>query len=158
MVKTETETAWDVAARVPDPELPFINIAELGILRSVDTDESGNVTVTITPTYSGCPAMKAIEDSIAQELERAGYGDVTIDMVFSPAWTTEWMSDEAKRKLESHDIAPPAPSEAAETTQVLCPQCASGETKVVSPFGSTACKALMVCSSCGEPFDHFKSL
>jgi len=158
MVTTATETAWDVAARVPDPELPFIDIAELGILRSVDTDDSGQVTVTITPTYSGCPAMKAIEDSIVRELERAGYVDVTIDMVFSPAWTTDWMSDEAKHKLESHGIAPPAPNEAADTTEVLCPQCASGETKVVSHFGSTACKALMVCSSCGEPFDHFKSL
>ena len=158
MVKTATETAWDVVAAVPDPELPFIDIAELGILRNVETDASGKVTVTITPTYSGCPAMKAIEDSISQELERAGYDDVTIDMVFSPAWTTDWLSDEAKRKLESHGIAPPAPSETAHTTEVLCPQCASGETKVVSVFGSTACKALRVCSSCGEPFDRFKSL
>ena len=158
MVKTATETAWEVVAAVPDPELPFIDIAELGILRNVETDASGKVTVTITPTYSGCPAMKAIEDSISQELERAGYDDVTIDMVFSPAWTTDWLSDEAKRKLESHGIAPPAASETAHTTEVLCPQCSSGETKVVSVFGSTACKALMVCSSCGEPFDHFKSL
>lgn len=158
MVNTATETAWDVAARVPDPELPFIDIAELGILRSVDTDASGRVTVTITPTYSGCPAMKAIEESIVRELEKVGYEDVTIDMVFSPAWTTDWMSDEAKRKLESHGIAPPAASETADTAEVLCPECASAETKVVSPFGSTACKALMVCSSCGEPFDHFKSL
>ena len=158
MVKTATETAWDVAAAVPDPELPFIDIAELGILRNVETDASGRVTVTITPTYSGCPAMKAIEDSITQELEKAGYDDVTIDMVFSPAWTTDWMSDEAKRKLESHGIAPPATSETADTAVVRCPKCASGETKMVSVFGSTACKALMVCSSCGEPFDHFKSL
>lgn len=158
MVKTATETAWDVAARVPDPELPFIDIAELGILRSVDTDDSGQVTVTITPTYSGCPAMKAIEDSIVRDLKSAGYGDVTIDMVFSPAWTTDWMSDEAKRKLEIHGIAPPATNATAETAEVMCPECSSGDTKVVSPFGSTACKALMVCSSCGEPFDHFKSL
>lgn len=158
MVKAATDTAWDVAARVPDPELPFIDIAELGILRSVDTDPSGKVTVTITPTYSGCPAMKAIEESIVRELNEAGHDDVVIDMVFSPAWTTDWMTDEAKHKLESYGIAPPAASDSADAAEVLCPQCASGETKVVSPFGSTACKALMVCSSCGEPFDHFKSL
>ena len=157
-MSTATDTAWDVAARVPDPEIPFVNIAELGILRSVETDDEGAVTVEITPTYSGCPAMKAIEQSIVDELGAAGYDDVSVEMVFSPAWSTDWMTDEAKQKLEQFGIAPPASTETADSSEILCPQCASQETRVVSPFGSTACKALMVCSSCGEPFDHFKTL
>lgn len=157
-MSTTTDTAWDVAARVPDPEIPFVSIAELGILRSVETDDDGSVTVEITPTYSGCPAMKAIEQAIVDELGAAGYDDVTVEMVFSPAWSTDWMTDEAKQKLEQFGIAPPAPTATADSAEILCPQCSSQKTRVVSPFGSTACKALMVCSSCGEPFDHFKTL
>ena len=157
-MSAETRTAYDVVARIPDPEIPFIDIAELGILRDVATSDSGRVTVTITPTYSGCPAMRAIEEDIERALEEAGYPDVVIETQFSPAWTTDWMTDDARQKLERFGIAPPAPTALEDTAEVLCPRCASKDTKVISVFGTTACKALMACSACGEPFDHFKSL
>lgn len=149
-------TAWDVAAAVPDPEIPVLDIAEMGILRSVVVDETGHVIVTITPTYSGCPAMKAIETTIVDELKRAGFGDVDVRTQLAPAWTTDWMTDDARRKLEREGIAPPARSGSQD--DILCPRCASTDTDLISPFGSTACKSLMVCSSCGEPFHHFKTL
>ena len=149
-------TAWDIAAAVPDPEIPVLDIAEMGILRSVDVDDHGRVVVTITPTYSGCPAMKAIESTIRGDLAHAGFADVEVKTQLSPAWTTDWMTDEARRKLEDHGIAPPAVTGSPDTAR--CPQCSSVNTDVISPFGSTACKALMVCSDCGEPFHHFKTL
>ena len=149
-------TAWDVASTVPDPEIPMLSIDELGILRSVETEDDGRVTVTITPTYSGCPAMREIERMIVAELSEAGYRDVHIVTKLSPAWTTDWMTNEAKDKLAGVGIAPPSKTD--EIAPILCPQCSSSATDVISPFGSTACKALMVCSTCGEPFDHFKSL
>lgn len=149
-------TAWDVAAAVPDPEIPVLDIAEMGILRSVEVDETGHVVVTITPTYSGCPAMRAIEDTIRGDLDDAGYADVEVRTQLTPAWTTDWMTDDARRKLEEHGIAPPARTDGP--AEIRCPQCASTMTDVISPFGSTACKALMVCSECGEPFHHFKTL
>jgi ring-1,2-phenylacetyl-CoA epoxidase subunit PaaD len=148
-------TAWDVAAAVPDPEIPVLDIAEMGILRSVEVDEGGHIVVTITPTYSGCPAMKAIETTIVGDLEQAGFADVEVRTQLAPAWTTDWMTDGARRKLEDDGIAPPARSDSP--AEIRCPQCSSSETDMISPFGSTACKALMVCSSCGEPFHHFKT-
>ena len=151
-----TRTAWEVAAAVPDPEIPVLTIEELGILRAVDTDEHGHVTVTITPTYSGCPAMQEIERMIEAELDEAGYRGAQVVTKLSPAWTTDWMTDRAKTKLEGFGIAPPAHTD--QVSPVLCPQCSSSATTVISPFGSTACKALMVCSACHEPFDHFKTL
>lgn len=135
---------------IVDPEIPALTISDLGVLRGVSRDDDGTVRVTITPTYSGCPAMDLIRSQIASVLEGAGVADFAIDTVYAPAWTTDWMTPEARRKLEGTGIAPPSPS------QVLCPQCRSPETHVVSQFGSTACKALMVCDSCGEPFDLFK--
>jgi ring-1,2-phenylacetyl-CoA epoxidase subunit PaaD len=149
-------TAWDVVAAVPDPEIPVLDIAEMGILRSVEVDESGHITVTITPTYSGCPAMQAIETAIVDGLQSAGFDDVDVRTRLAPAWTTDWMTDEALRKLEDHGIAPPTRTD--EPIEVRCPQCKSTSTDVISPFGSTACKALMVCSECREPFHHFKPL
>lgn len=148
-------TAWDVAAAVPDPEIPVLDIAEMGILRSVDVDEDGHVVVTITPTYSGCPAMEAIRSAIVADLAGAGFVDAEVKTELSPAWTTDWMTDDARRKLEEHGIAPPARTGSHETAR--CPQCSSTNTDIISPFGSTACKALMVCSDCGEPFHHFKT-
>ncbi len=148
--------AWDVAATVPDPEIPVLTIEDLGILRSVETDDNGLVTVTITPTYSGCPAMTEIERMIVGTLGEAGYRDVRVVTKLSPAWTTDWMTAKAKDKLQGFGIAPPSKTD--DISPVLCPQCSSSATDVISPFGSTACKALMVCSSCREPFDHFKSL
>lgn len=149
MVGTLTH-AREVVARVVDPEIPVLTIEDLGVLRDVEQDGE-RVVVTITPTYSGCPAMGQIEDDIRRSLNRAGFVDVDINVVYQPAWTTEWMSDEARRKLEDFGIAPPtAPFD------VRCPKCREGDSRLIAQFGSTACKALMVCSACGDPFDYFK--
>ena len=139
---------------VTDPEIPVLTIHDIGILRDVAV-EAGRVTVTITPTYSGCPAMDAIRDDITAALTEAGIHDVEVTTVLSPAWTTEWMSEEGRRKLDEYGIAPPRHDESA---AIHCPRCRSEESHVVSQFGSTACKALLVCDACGEPFDHFKEL
>lgn len=143
-------SAHEVVARVVDPEIPVLTIEDLGVLRSVESVD-GSVVVTITPTYSGCPAMRQIEDEISATLTRHGYPDHQIRVVHSPAWTTEWMSDEARAKLDGFGIAPPT-----SPTAVVCPRCRAGDSTLIARFGSTACKALMVCSQCGEPFDYFK--
>lgn len=142
---------------VVDPEIPVLTIADLGILRNVTIDHHGSVVVTITPTYSGCPAMSTIVEDIEAALANVGIERVTVRTVFQPAWTTDWMTDTAKEKLRNFGIAPPAET-VGESPSVLCPQCTSGDTRTVSVFGSTACKALMVCSSCLEPFDYFKAI
>lgn len=138
-------------ASVVDPEIPVLTIDDLGILRSVEHVD-GRVVVTITPTYSGCPAMRQIEDDIATALEREGHENYEVRLSHTPAWTTDWMTDDAKKKLAEFGIAPPSPED-----EVLCPRCEAGRPQLVARFGSTACKALMVCTSCGEPFDFFKS-
>lgn len=150
MPTQEATDVREVVAGVVDPEIPVLTIEDLGVLRSVGV-EDGTVVVTITPTYSGCPAMKQIEDDIARALHRSGHHDFRVDTVFSPAWTTEWISEEGHRKLADFGIAPPTAIDA-----VLCPQCSAEKPQLIARFGSTACKALMVCSSCGEPFDYFK--
>ncbi len=153
--------AWQVAAGVPDPELPVVTIEDLGILRDVTEDDQGRVHVQITPTYSGCPAMETIRTDLVDELTRAGYQQVTVEFVLSPAWTTDWLTEDAHRKLAAYGVAPPAPAgegAVALSLSVRCPQCGSPETQESSRFGSTACKALWVCRSCREPFDHFKPL
>ena len=149
-----TVSIEELLAEVVDPEIPVLTIADLGVLRGVSV-EDGAVTVTITPTYSGCPALGVIEEDIVSVLTAAGFDRVTVDTEYSPAWTTDWMSDDAKRKLNDYGIAPPL---AAGIDSVLCPQCSGADTSVVSEFGSTACKSLMVCAQCGEPFDYFKSI
>lgn len=159
MVRTETATqARRVVAAVEDPELPFVTIEELGILRDVEVDESGFVTVTVTPTYSGCPATEVIRDSILQALEQAGFTQTRVRTVFSPAWTTDDITPEGRRKLEQGGIAPPRDLARLLDSPILCPRCRDSTTHIVSEFGSTACKALMVCDACGEPFDHFKEI
>ena len=137
-------------ASVVDPEIPVLTIDDLGILRSVEV-EDGRVRITITPTYSGCPAMSQIEDDIVDALESAGVDETEVVVTHSPAWTTDWMSEEGRRKLAEFGIAPPTGE-----SEVVCPQCQADSPRMVARFGSTACKALMVCSSCGEPFDWFK--
>lgn len=137
-------------AAVVDPEIPVLTIDDLGILRSVDIDGS-DVTVTITPTYSGCPAMRQIEEDVAAALESIGVSDGKVVVTHTPSWTTEWISADAREKLRRFGIAPPTGE-----SEVLCPQCQSDAPRLVARFGSTACKALMVCTSCGEPFDWFK--
>jgi ring-1,2-phenylacetyl-CoA epoxidase subunit PaaD len=160
--------AWAIAATVLDPEVPVVTIEDLGILRAVEVDESGHVDVAITPTYSGCPAMEAIRTDIGAAFARAGYDDVRVDFVLAPAWTTDWMSEAGKAKLEAYGIAPPRTRAAGPnstdgtpvplTLSVRCPQCGSPDTRELSRFGSTACKALWVCNACREPFDHFKAI
>ncbi|MGH3649333.1 MAG: 1,2-phenylacetyl-CoA epoxidase subunit PaaD [Acidimicrobiia bacterium] len=139
-----------VVASVVDPEIPVLTIEDLGVLRSVAT-EDGHVVVTITPTYSGCPAMRQIEDDIGSALVREGVESFEVRVSHNPVWTTEWISDDGHRKLSEFGIAPPT-----EPAEVLCPRCEADRPRMVARFGSTACKALMVCSSCGEPFNYFK--
>jgi ring-1,2-phenylacetyl-CoA epoxidase subunit PaaD len=143
-------------ATVADPEIPVLTIEDLGIVRGVETD-GDRVKVTITPTYSGCPAMDVIRSDIEIALAAAGFDQIVIETVFAPAWTTDWMSEAGRQKLEAFGIAPPHPAGLAERRPVLCPRCRH-EARTVSEFGSTACKALMVCNSCLEPFDYFKDL
>ena len=144
--------ARSVAASVVDPEIPVLTIGDLGILRDVEVD-GDRVTVTITPTYSGCPAMRQIEDDLRKALTDAGYAEVEVRTVLTPAWSTDTITEEGRRKLAGFGIAPPDPEH-----EVLCPRCRADGPRLVARFGSTACKALMVCSSCGEPFDWFKEL
>ncbi len=162
-VATRRQDAWDVAAAVLDPEVPVLTIADLGILRDVRVAEDGQVTVTITPTYSGCPATEAIRDDVLAALAGAGYDAVTVEFALAPAWTTDWMSQDGRRKLREYGIVPPGPARAVDgpvalTLTLRCPQCGSPDTRELSHFGSTACKSLWVCRSCREPFDHFKAL
>ena len=154
-------TARDVAGSVLDPELPVLSIDDLGILRDVTVDDQGRVHVQITPTYSGCPAMETIRSDLVDALTTAGYQHVSVEFVLSPAWTTDWISEEGRRKLEEYGVAPPAPvtdGPVPLTLSVRCPHCGSVDTRESSRFGSTACKSLWVCQSCREPFDHFKTL
>lgn len=150
----------DLLEQVTDPEIPVLTIADLGILRDVHVDDSGHVEVVITPTYSGCPAMDVIRHDIETLLAERGHDDVSVRTVLAPAWTTDWMSDEGRRKLQEFGIAPPTGRASAGPVLVqltpACPHCGSHDTRLVSRFGSTACKALHVCSTCSEPFDHFK--
>ncbi len=155
-VTIDLDTVKETLESVVDPEIPVLTISDLGILRDVGF-EAGSVIVTITPTYSGCPAMDRIRDDIVEALGSAGYPDVAVRTVFTPAWTTDWITDDGRRKLNDYGIAPPG-AVATVPNPVLCPRCTAADTRVVSEFGSTACKALMVCESCGEPFDHFKEL
>jgi ring-1,2-phenylacetyl-CoA epoxidase subunit PaaD len=162
-IRTTMPRARAIAATVPDPELPMVTIEDLGILRDVTEDDQGRVHVTITPTYSGCPAMETIRQDLVDTLLTAGYQRVDVEFVLAPAWTTDDMTDEARAKLEDAGIAPPGPvaHDAGPVTLALsvrCPQCGSLDTRESSRFGSTACKSLWVCRSCREPFDHFKAL
>jgi ring-1,2-phenylacetyl-CoA epoxidase subunit PaaD len=153
------QRAWEAAAQVVDPEIPVLTIADLGVLRSVAVTD-GRVEVAITPTYSGCPAMNMITLEIELALARAGIGNSSVHTVLAPAWTTDWMSEDGRRKLKEYGIAPPQPAGSRRALfgveQVACPQCGSSQTEVLSEFGSTSCKALWRCKACREPFDYFK--
>ncbi len=144
---------FEVLSHVPDPEIPCISIVDLGIVRDVRDD-----AVVITPTYTGCPATIAIEAAIRGELDRAGFSRLKIETALAPAWTTDWISDAGREKLRAYGIAPP-PKGAGRTSlrdEAHCPRCGSARTEEISRFGSTPCKALHRCLSCGEPFDLFK--
>lgn len=157
------EQAWEVLARVADPEIPVISVTELGIVRDVRADDD-TVEVVVTPTYSGCPATEVIEQSIAAALREAGARDVRIETRLAPAWTTDWIAPAAQEKLRRYGIAPPGPSASADerplafVPRVDCPLCGSRNTERLSQFGATACKALYRCRDCREPFEYFKPL
>ena len=148
-VRSEVELAWELLAQVPDPELPTVSVVDLGIARDVQVVD-GRLVVTITPTYSGCPAMREIEHDVKARLAER-FADVEVRTVLSPAWTTDWITQRGRERLRAYGIAPPDPSAAAQ-----CPQCGSTDTAEVSRFGSTPCKAQWRCTSCLEPFDRFK--
>jgi ring-1,2-phenylacetyl-CoA epoxidase subunit PaaD len=154
--------AW--LQEVPDPEIPVLSVVDLGVVREVSWDGDACVVV-ITPTYSGCPAMRVIEDEIVGALERHGVADVRVRTVYSPAWTTDWMTERAKAKLEAYGIAPPGRPDSSDLVTlrrsprvVRCPYCKSLDTKLQSEFGPTACKAIYTCSACRQPFELFKPL
>jgi ring-1,2-phenylacetyl-CoA epoxidase subunit PaaD len=159
MVSAAGAAVRRLVADVPDPEIPVITIDELGILRGVEV-VGGRVVITITPTYSGCPAIDAIRGDIAARLRQAGFDEVEVRTVLSPPWTTDWISDSGLRKLHDFGIAPPSQPAAPKLVQlsVCCPRCSSFDVREVSRFGSTACKALYACNACREPFDHFKAI
>ncbi|MEO0066202.1 MAG: hypothetical protein RI983_1528 [Bacteroidota bacterium] len=161
MVNTATThhaEIWQILETVMDPEVPVLSVVDLGVIRAVDV-EGKQVKVTITPTYTGCPAMDMIAMQIRMALIAAGY-EPTIKTILSPAWTTDWMTEKGKQQLQAYGIAPPVGKsmDAAylEDLVVPCPQCQSTHTVLVSQFGSTACKALFKCEECKEPFDYFK--
>ena len=160
-VTTTVTTAdlWELVAAVPDPELPMITIGQLGVLRDVRVATDGHVVVEITPTYSGCPAMDAIGADVRARLATAGYEDAEVRLVLAPAWTTDWITEAGRAALRRHGIAPPHPAgPVALQLSVRCPRCGSPDTREISKFGSTACKALWKCHACLEPFDHVKAL
>lgn len=158
----DIQKTWSYLEEIKDPEIPVLSIVDLGIVREVAIDDDA-VTVTITPTYTGCPAMDMIAASIKMELMARGYAIVLVKFVISPAWTTDWMTEKGKQQLKEYGIAPPNPRQQvcndklfAPDEAVQCPHCESWHTHRISEFGSTACKALYQCDDCKEPFDYFK--
>lgn len=148
----QREQILDWLSGIADPEIPVLTIADLGIVRDVSCDDA--VTVSLAPTYSGCPATEAIERSVVTALEERGVSNVRIKRVLSPPWTTDWISEEGRRKLRVYGIAPPERRD----RPIACPRCNSENTEIVSEFGSTACKASYKCVDCLEPFEYFKCL
>jgi ring-1,2-phenylacetyl-CoA epoxidase subunit PaaD len=153
---------WSLIEQVNDPEVPVLSVVDLGIIRDVRADEE-EIEITLTPTYSGCPAMDVIRMNIRMVLLEHGYTNITLTTVLSPAWTTDWMSEQGKEKLKAFGIAPPLPVQQfcrpdlfGREEAIECPHCHSYHTTRISEFGSTACKALYSCEDCKEPFDYFK--
>jgi ring-1,2-phenylacetyl-CoA epoxidase subunit PaaD len=156
--KTDTAGLFDLLSTVVDPEIPVLTLQDLGVLRDISVAD-GAVEVTITPTYAGCPAMETMRADIEAVLTQAGYHNITVVQSLSPAWTTDWMSENGREKLHAYGIAPPiATSCGQQAGQIECPQCNSVDVKLISEFGSTACKALYQCQDCREPFDYFKCI
>ena len=150
MQNGNTKYIWELLNTVPDPEIPVISVVELGVIRDISFANK-SYTILITPTYSGCPAVKTFMDDIKSCLKKNGIRNFQLKLVYSPAWTTDWMTEETKEKLKKYGIAPPSDT-------VICPQCDSKKTELISEFGATACKALYKCSDCLEPFEFFKCI
>lgn len=163
------QKVWQILASVNDPEVPVLSVVDLGIVRDVSIEknalnvEDDKIVVTITPTYSGCPAMDVISMQIRFALLQNGFKNIQINSVLSPAWTTDWMTEAGKNKLKAYGIAPPNPQQSVCSPEpfqaqqaIQCPRCNSYHTELISQFGSTACKALYRCLDCKEPFDYFK--
>jgi len=153
MTRLSTNEVWAVLAGVPDPEIPAISLTDLGIIRAVDWI-GDRLEVTVTPTYSGCPATRFINEAIEQALRHAGVDNVALKRQLSPPWTTDWLTPEGRAKLEAYGIAPPSGPKGP----ARCPRCGGTDLEQVSPFGSTPCKAQWRCTSCLEPFDYFKCI
>ena len=158
------EHILSLLSEIPDPEIPVITIIELGVIRDVIIIDNTTIELKITPTYSGCPAMQQIEADVRKKLTEHGFTSISIQTIFSPPWTTDWITPLAKEKLRQYGIAPPETTTedkswlTGKTKQIACPRCKSTNTKLISQFGSTACKALYQCNDCLEPFDYFKCI
>ncbi len=150
MQNGNTQYIWELLNTVPDPEIPVISVVELGVIRNISF-KNKSYEIAITPTYSGCPAVKTFTDDIKICLKKHGIRNFKIKLIYSPAWTTDWMTDKTKKKLKKYGIAPPSDT-------VICPQCNSKKVELISEFGATACKAMYKCISCLEPFEFFKCI
>ncbi|MCB0478729.1 MAG: phenylacetate-CoA oxygenase subunit PaaJ [Crocinitomicaceae bacterium] len=163
--KFKETRVWEILAEIPDPEIPVLTILDLGIVRKVEFHDEKPI-ITITPTYSGCPAMQRFEKDIVEAMEQNGFEGTEVPMIYEPAWTTDWITEKGRRKLKEYGIAPPEETTANkkalffenDIVTVTCPRCNSKNTKLESQFGSTACKALYKCNDCLEPFEYFKCL
>ena len=164
---TATVSAYDVACTVTDPEMPMLTLADLGVLRSVE-EQDGRVELAITPTYSGCPAMATMRDDLVHRLRDAGYDDVHVRVVLQPPWSSDWITQDGRRKLAEHDISPPGAAPRHDRPislnllptrrDIACPRCDQAGVELTSEFGPTACKALYRCTACLEPFEHVKEI
>ena len=161
--KVSISEVWEILKAIPDPEIPVISIVDLGVVRDVQITNEG-IAIKITPTYTGCPATNIFEQDIKTELEKVGFQTIDISYQYSPAWTTDWLDENAREKLQKFGIAPPEGTTSdkkfllGEDPTVRCPQCKSINTQMTSQFGSTACKSLYKCNDCLEPFDYFKCI
>jgi ring-1,2-phenylacetyl-CoA epoxidase subunit PaaD len=163
-MEASKEKIIEYLEEITDPEIPVLNIVELGIVRDA-RHNSDSVQVEITPTYSGCPAMKVIENAVLSTLQEKGFENVSVKIIYSPPWTSDWLTDEARQKLKDYGIAPPEKGGKLNwmpfsnvNKKVTCPFCDSVETELTSEFGSTACKSLYYCNNCQQPFEHFKCI
>ena len=167
MVNAVRGAAWKIAADLPDPELPVVTIADLGILRDVTEDDQGRVHVQITPTYSGCPAMATMRDDLVHRLADAGFC-ARVEVALTPAWSSDWITERGRAALREHGLSAPGPAPSsggpipltlmATARAVACPRCGSERTELTSEYGATACKALYRCADCLEPFEHVKEI